>query len=516
MVNAVASRVIPRQRISKVVAKGAAAEAARMKELAQRADAPLSVARIPSRVGDDFKMANVVLRPMGNSRRIFLMDPHLDSEELEGLAHRIHALSNNEAINSVLIASDDQDDASTNCLPRYVTELDNPKFGLNMDFDPSPGSTWHVAGGYNPLKVLNDQEQNRYCLDSLRKLALATKGDDSGKNSTRVPVITMPHGIVTDGGYALCMGGYVVATRQTSFRILNPSRGLSFDPVGFSYILPRLGWENQQRSAKYRGCGLLLALAGYEANCFDMVETDLATHLVSDSSVLPLLEENLASIPPWNQQRLVTNPPRLYGKKAESDPNARFRNKTIAYVIEQLSEHSSSSSNSLPYDFTVTNAVDPALDIDHVPWDSGFFSSNLVDTAALFDVIFKDAKSVDNILELLREAGDKKSNDVDDQENSRIAKDLVARMESQSPLALHVVFQLMKLGRRAKSTMETCMELELNAQLEMFKHSDFKEWAAHVRKHGGEHKAPEFGGWKHKSVKDVTQDEVDAIVQDRS
>ena len=522
MVHAVASRVIPRQRVSKAMAKGALAEAARMRELAQNADAPMSVARIPSRVVGDLGLNsnnrnNVILRPMGNSRRIFLMDPHLDAEELEGLAHRIHALSTNEAINSVLIASDDQDDAAMNCLPRYVTELDSPTFGLlSMDFDPSPGSTWHVSGGYDPLKIQDDQEHNMYLLDSLRKLALATKGEDQGKNATRVPVITMPHGIVTDGGFAFCMGGYVLATRQTSFRIMNPSRGLSLDPIGFSFILPRLGWENQQRSAKYRGCGLLLALAGFEANCFDMVETNLATHLVSDSSALPLLEENLATIPPWNQQRLVKNPRRQYGSKLEYDPNQRFRNKTIAYVIEQLSEHSSNPSNSLPYDFSMTNAGDAAFDIDHVPWESGFFSSRLVDTAAHFDSIFKNERSLEGVMDRLRESGNTTSDDVDEQENSRIARELVARMESQSPLALQVTFNLMTLGGLAKSTMEKCMEREMNVQLQMFQQTDFKEWAAHVRKHGGENKAPAFGGWKHKSVKDVTQDEVDAIIQDQA
>lgn len=518
MVNAVASRVIPRQRVSKAVAREAAAEAARMRGLVRNADAPESVARVPSRAGDNYQngQVNVGLRPMGNSRRIFLLDPHLEVQEIEGLAHRIHALSNNEAINSVLIATDDQDDAAMNCLPRYVTEQASPSFGgMNLDFDPSPGSTWHVAGGYDPLKVQGDEDHNKRLLEGIRQLSLATKGEDWGDSSTRIPVITMPHGIVTDGGYALCTGGYVLATRQTSFRILNPSRGLSFDPVGFSYILPRLGFDNQQRSANYKGCGMLLALAGYEANCFDMVETGMATHLVSDSSVLPLLEENLASIPPWNQQRLVRSPPRQYGKTLMTDSNRQFRNKTIAYVIEQLSDHSSNPRNSLPYDFTVTNAGDPALDIDHVPWDSGFFSSDLVDTAAHFDAILAGGKSVEGIMELLREAGDKTSEDIDEQENARIAKELFSRMERQSPLALEVVYRLMKIGVQSTKTMETCMDLEMNVQLKMFQQDDFKAWAAHVSKHGGESKAPAFGGWKHKSVKEVTQAEVDAILEDK-
>lgn len=523
MVRAVVSRVVPRQRVSKAMAREAASEAERIKELAVSADAPETVGRIPSRAGDNFKTANVGLRPMGNSRRIFLLDPHLEAAEMEGLAHRIHALSNNESINSVLIASDDKDDSETNCLPRFVTDMDTPQYGgLNMDFDPAPESTWHVSGGYDPLKLAGTVstdagtlENSRYLLESLRKLSLATKGDDSGDHPTRVPVITMPHGIVTDGGYAFCLGGYVLATRQTSFRILNPSRGLSFDPVGFSYILPRLGWDHNQRSSKYTGCGMLLALAGYEANCFDMVETSLATHLIGDSAALPLLEYNLASIEPWNQQRLVRKGRRLYGQIHRTDPNARFKNKTIAYVIEQLSEHSCNSGNSLPYDFSVTNAGDPALDTDHVPWEAGFFSSDLVDTAAHFDNIFKKETTVEGIMERLREAGSKASDNVDDRENSRIAQDIVTRMERQSPLSLRVIHKLMTMGKRVKATMEDCTELEVQAQLNMLQQNDFKEWAAHVNKHGGdEKKAPPFGGWKHKSVAEVSAEEVDAILSD--
>jgi enoyl-CoA hydratase/carnithine racemase len=390
---------------------------------------------------------------MGNSRRIFLLDPHMEAEEMEGLAHRIHALANNEAINSVLIASDDQDDLETNCLPRFVTDIENPRYGgLNMDFDPAPQSTWHVSGGYDPLKLAEtvsmdgSGEKSSYLLESMRKLALATKGEESGEEATCVPVITMPHGMVTDAGYALCMGGYVLATRQTSFSIKNPSRGLSLDPVGFSYMLPRLGWGHGQRSAKYRGCGMLLALAGYEANCFDMVETGLATHLVSDSAALPILEYDLASIPPWNQQRLVANPTRRYGEPQKSDPNARFRNKIIANIVEQLSEHSCNPGNSLPYDFTVTHVDDPALDTDQVPWDAGFFSSELVDTAAHFDKIFGRELTLEGIMERLREEGSKHSEDEEEQENIRIAKEIVTRMDRQSPLALRVVGGLIVMG----------------------------------------------------------------------
>lgn len=505
------------------MAKEAAAEAARIEELAKSADAPASVARVPSRAGENFRKARVGLRPMGNSRRVFLMDPHLEAAEMEGLAHRIHALSNNESINSVLIASDDKDDSEMNCLPRYVTELDDPSFGggLTIDFDPAPNATWHVAGGYDPLSVAvadmesgddESKDKNLYLLESLRKLSMAVKGEEGGTNATCVPIISMPHGIVTDGGYALCMGGYVLATRQTSFRILNPSRGLSLDPVGFSYILPRLGWDNEQRSAKYSGCGMLLALAGYEANCFDMVETGLATHLVRDTDALPLLEYNLATMQPWNQQKLVTKPRLMYGQKPYRDNNSRFRNVSIAHAIEELSEHSCNPSNSLPYDYTATNMTDPALDTDIVPWETGFYSSDLVDTAAHFDHIFKRESSVEGIIERLREEGSKKSDNSDDQENIRIANELVARMERQSPLALRVVYQLMKMGRTRNANMNICLDREVKAQLNMYCQSDFQEWARHVRANGGESKAPTFTGWKHANVAAVTSDEVDAII----
>lgn len=527
MVRAVASRIVPRQRVSKAMAKAVAAEEAMMKDLVQTADAPLSAARIPTRAGSDFRMANVGMRPMGNSRRVFLLNPYMEAEEMEGLAHRIHALSNNEAINSILIATDDEDDLALNCLPRYLTEMNHPHpfGGFNMDYDPMPGSTWHVAGGYDPLKLAEvvgtldgSEDKAKYLMDNIRKLALATKGEQLGPNATRIPVISMPHGIVTDAGYALCMGGFVLATRQTSFQILNPSRGLSFDPVGFSYILPRLGWNHGQRSAKYPGCGMLLALAGYEANCFDMVETDLATHLVSDSAALPLLEYNLSSIPPWNQQRLVEKERRNYGEQPRRDTNARFRNKTIAYLVEELSEHSSNPKNSFPFDFTAVHADDPAFDTDHVPWDTGFFSSELVDYAAHFHTIFQSETTLEGIMTRFKEIAASPSTTAEGQETSRIAKEIVSRMEQQSPLALRVVHQLMKMGLQLTSTMENCMKLEMDAQLNMIRQSDFQEWANHVRKHGNgdEKQAPPFQGWKHKSVKDVTADEVDEILRERS
>lgn len=514
MVRAVASRVVPRQRISKAMAKEAASEASLVERLALNAEAPASVNRIPTRAAADLNASGVAIRPMGNSRRVFLLDPHLEAEELEGLAYRIRSLSKNEGINSVLIATDDKDDLEHNCLPRYLTQ--EPNFGgISLDFEPAPNQTWHVSGGYDPLKVADTmskegaEDKVNYLLESIKQLSVATKGD---AEETRVPVITFPHGVVTDAGYALCMGGYVLATRETSFRILNPSRGLSLDPVGFSFFLPRLGWEHEQRSSKFPGCGMILALSGYEANCFDMVETGLATHLVSDSDELATLEHNLASIAPWSQQKLVKKPKHFYGQDPPRDANAAIRNVTVAHAIEHMSEHSVSSSNSFPFDFSVTNAEDPALDTDHVPWDAGFFSSELVDTAAHFDKIFQEEKSLEGIVERLREAGSESSENEEAQRGIEAANSLVESMERQSPLALRVTHQLMKMGSGRLANLKDCMEREAKAQQKLFGRQDFTEWANHVRKHGGEISAPAFKGWQHKSIKDVSAEEIDEIL----
>ncbi len=560
MVRAVASRVTARYRISKGMAKEAAAEAARMAEVAQSAEVPLTVQRVPTRASDytntseSERLANVAMRPMGNSRRVFLLDPHLEAEDFEGLAHRIRALSKSEGINSLLIATDDKSDYSKagssgeggSCLPRFVTQRKEINFsGISLDVDPAANHTWYVSGGYDPLKIdTSDNNAIDYLLESLRKLAVATQGVGA---ETKIPVITMPHGAVTDGGYALCMGSYVLATEESSLRILNPSRGLSFDPIGYSYILPRLGREFNQESRNYSGCGMILALSGYEANSSDMIETGLATHLIGDSGILPVLEEELTTLPPWNQQGLVRKPRQMYGQNNNrynqnqqqqqqnylqqqlqsqrptpnqfSDVNGKFRNRSIAHLMSQISDVSADSSSDFPFDFASIyedGCDDPSLDTENVPWDSGFYSSPLVEMAAELDDIFRQENSLEGLIERLKEvAAQSDSNDVADEEFSTpaLAKELVDRMERQSPLSLRVVYQLMKMGSSRKATMENCMAREGKAQRKLMKEPDFQNWSAHVQKFGGdEADAPAFTGWKHSSVKDVTAEEVDRLL----
>jgi enoyl-CoA hydratase/carnithine racemase len=474
--------------------------------------------------------------------------------------------------------------------------------GISIDVKPPPSPfgptkdrTWYVSGGYDAFDVAeklrnleSEQEKGEYAhylLESLQKLAVAVQGgsmttttgtlalsdasSSSSSNSTdddktsKIPVITVPHGAVTDGGFALCMGSYVLATPETSFKIMNPSRGLSLDPIGLSFILPRLGWEHSQLSSKYsQGCGFILALAGFEADSFDMVQTGLATHLVADSvsGALPILEEELAMMEPWNQQGLVKPYKRFYGEDTDAstnsnstnnnmllgggrrfdsyrggDANRDFRNKRIAYLMDQVSDHAADmkSGGAFPYDFAaIYEGSDASLDTDDVPWDTGFFSSPLVDIAAHLDrSVFQKQKSLEELINLLQQEGAKADERLANYNGGgetaadgadhvdgfidgiNVAKDLADRMTRQSPLALRVVYHLLEKGCRNLATIEKCMEAELRAQHAMMSRQDFTNWSEHVRKHGGdEQSAPPFTGWQHRSVKDVTADEVKEIV----
>ena len=189
----------------------------------------------------------------------------------------------------------------------------------------------------------------------------------------------------------------------------------------------------------------------------------------------------------------------------------RKRLRSVAHTIEQLSEYGIDSSNRLPMDYAF-EMEDPALDTDQVPWENGFFSSHLVDVAATFDEIFREEKSLEGLMERLREIGARHSEDPLEQEGIQAAMDLVERMEQQSPLALRVVHQLMTLGAGRQATIETCMEREKKAQLKLMARPDFQNWAKHVRKFGEESNAPPFTGWKHEKVSTVSAEEIDEII----
>jgi enoyl-CoA hydratase/carnithine racemase len=460
--------------------------------------------------------AGAFIRQVGCTRRVFLFRPHLTAAEMEGLAYRIRTLTKNDSINSVLIATDDRDDRDA--LPSSLVDLNYPYLrqeAIDMGFPPAPGFTWHVASGYDPVDFwktggTKNKESIDNLLSSLGQLALATRGDAI---KTKIPVITMPHGAVQDGGFALCMGSYVMATKESTFRIMNPGRGLSLDPIGLSYLLPRLGKEFRQPAGDFKGCGIILGCMGYEADASDMVETGLATNFVDTPVALGLLEQTLSEVPPWNQQAITKLPMRFHGDpEPQKDHNAEFRNVAVADAV-----HSFSSYRADGADLWVHNeeeafiGEDPSLDTDHMPWHEDRVS-DLVNYAATFDRIFTKETTLVGVLERFREISAKETKDPEEQEGIDVAADFVERLERQSPLAVCATHRLLGLGALEKETLKSCMEREKGVQAKLLTMPDFQNWASYASKHVGDNALPPFDGWKHKSIADVPNDQILELV----
>lgn len=510
------------RRLSSVAAARAPAVSAEVKPSAsitgEVEPLPSSIYSIKTK-GFDMENSGAALRQVGTTRRIFLLDPYLTSEEIEGLAYRLRVMSKNQGINSVLIATDDDDDIAYSAIASsardseelYVPVVDMPELGADAIKDDN--HIFHVAGGYNPRDLFQsgnykDPASVQTLMDGLQNLALATRGDSV---DTKIPTITLPHGLVNDGGYALCMGSYMLASPDTCFAILNPSRGLAFDPIGLSFILPRLGVEFNQPAASFPGTGMILALTGMHANAEDMMETGLATNYIESVSTLGTLERTLGDLLPWNQQGLKKKPPRNHGEPPpKEDVNAAYRNVGVAGVMNAFTSYQAAGGEI--WGTEKENYVpgeDPSLELDSIPWQD-HRESDLVNFAATFDDIFRQEKTLVGILERLREVASRRTNDREEQEGIDVAQGFVKRIQSRSPLALSAVHRLMQMGRRDGETLESCMKREKIVQTKLFGAGDFEAWGNHAMKYR-QSQEPPFGGWKHKSVVDVSSDEVDEL-----
>jgi len=454
---------------------------------------------------------------------------------MDGLSHRIKVLSKNPSLNCILLSNNlqanSEDDVDytlpSSALDSASLSLDDPFRDETSPFDM--GQVWNVSSGYDARALADASEhEKRYVLDAMMKLALSIKGGKAqhasgggvgGASSSissreylsKIPFISVPHGSITDGGYALAMGSYVLATPDSRFRISNPSRGLSLDPIGLSFILPRLGWEYAQPSAKYPATGQLLALAGYEANGYDMVECGLATHFLDSAKSVGEIERALSQLPPYDQQVLKRSPVRQYGytesasENNRRDINAEYRNVGVANLIHSASAF---DAGGLDYASAATEALffeneDPSLVLESERANYILHKqSMLVSVAATFDDVFQKESSIEDIVERMREIASLEATDEEEVEFVNLAKELLDGMEAQSPLALHAVYQLMSVGKNKKETLESCMERERGVLLKLFEREDYKNWASSGASEG------EFKEWKHKSVHEVTPDEV--------
>lgn len=492
-----------------------AAAAAMRKRAVYKSGAPASIALIKDE-GLDATDTPAFVRQVGCARRVFLLQPHLTSEELEGLAYRIKALTKNDGINSVLIATDNTDDVANMALPSLLVDRNHLFIrdeSVDEGFAPAPGQTFHVAGGYDPLHVYRagkhkDAVYVGTLLHNLTALATAVMGDS---RKTKVPTICVPHGVVTDGGFAFLLASYVMTTSESCYRVLNPSRGLSLDPVGLSFLLPRLGMEFNQEASHYQGCGLILGLMGYEADHDDMLEIGLATNYMETPVALGLLEHTLSEIPPWSQQGLLKDPVRFHGDPPPpTDHNAAFRNVAVGDAVHCFSSARADGGEMWNNDDAgdETSYEDPSLDPDATPWHA-WRASDLVNYAATFDDIFKSHADLAVMVEAFREIAGRRTTDPEEQEGIDVAADFVARLERQSPLAVSVVHRLLRLGADRRETLRSCVAREHRVQVKLLAGEDFERWARHAVQDG----APDFADWTHRSIADVTHDEVTEIIE---
>lgn len=474
----------------------------------KRHNVPKSVAAIPDR-GTTTNNAGAFIRSLGSMRRIFLLKPFLTLRELEGLSYRIKTLTKSAACSSVLIATDQTDDNEMGALFSIDVDLLRTELGEDLDgYELGDNTkTFHVAGGYDPQQLYesshykNPDYVNRL-LTNLTALASACKGS----HRTKLPTVFLPHGAVTDGGFGFLLSSYVLSTPESCFRILNPSRGLSLDPVGLSYFLPRLGQEFNQQSAKFRGCGLILGLMGYEADQMDMLACGLSTHRLDNALVLGDLEQMLSSIQPWESQAILKQPVRDYGQeKPTHDSNHMFRNVAVASAIDALADDCVYGPDILNQAGPEAEWIveDPSFYTDHAPYTQDSVT-RLVTYAETFDEIFCQNGTLSGLLESFREVSQRTTDDPEIQEGIDVAKDFVQRLEKQCPLAVSVVFELLKKSaNNPRDTLAACVEREKRAQLNMFSQPDFASWGAATKANRNESVV-----WKHKSIADVSHDEV--------
>lgn len=517
-----------------------------------------------------------VVRTMGTSRRVFLINPSLTPTEIDGLAYRIRTMASNGGINSIVVANPIEDaecdgDMSENntCLPGFLEEDDPGKdiklstgpYGkrtnyiksiLNEQFGDGLGMAY-VSSGYDARSIYDERmhedphKLEHNLMNPLISLSQAVRGsyDETLSSSpSKVPLVSLPHGLVTDSGYSLLMGSYVLATHSTSFRILNPLRGLAFDPIGLSYLLPRIGWEFNQASSEHSlACAMILALGGYEANAEDMVATGLATHYVGGPYKLNLLERTLSDLNSFEHQDLFPPPKNFYGREdeAKEDPNDLFKNVVVANMIQNLSEYDAAGADEYGVylkeeldDETgmfLKNSDDPSLTMKEERLQMyGELVSELVNWGATFGKAFEEP-TVEGIMENLREIAATKAEFEgrdgceEDVIVAETAQTLVTNMEQRSPLALCVMHQLLLQGVGQDETLESCMEREKASQMRLFRkvNGDFARWgesgagvgltemplgnSSLIKK-----KEDLFGGWVHSSAKEVSNDEIKEIL----
>eukprot|EP00560_Eucampia_antarctica_P008973 CAMPEP_0197826280 /NCGR_PEP_ID=MMETSP1437-20131217/3254_1 /TAXON_ID=49252 ORGANISM="Eucampia antarctica, Strain CCMP1452" /NCGR_SAMPLE_ID=MMETSP1437 /ASSEMBLY_ACC=CAM_ASM_001096 /LENGTH=602 /DNA_ID=CAMNT_0043426649 /DNA_START=99 /DNA_END=1907 /DNA_ORIENTATION=+ len=533
-----------------------------------------------------------VIRPLGSSRRVYLKKTAFGNRnDIWGLSHRLRILSKNASLNSVLVGStvpltkEEQEDGHVDIyrLPEMVRQLERRKMYISHDTiplakdddnDDDDDDDFVVHSGYDPKIMTADGNHDKEdVLNAIQHLALTMRGgtfepqqqqqqlsnsndkssddDGCGAGQSKIPIISLVDGSLTNGGYALAMSSYVLATQESAFQMTYPLQGLAMDPIGFSYLLPRLGWEYNQPSARYsHTAGLLLSLCGYRADAHDMMETGLATHYMESMGKLGTLERALSELLPYYQQGILDTPVRTYTgnlnnaptnaptnnnnnnnnkyAQEEEDVNAEFRNVTIANLLhsfctydaagQELGNHWTDERDYYKLTNELANREDPSLNFgDNDASDDQLYhdrTSDLVTLAATLDPIFNEENSVHGIMERFQQVIADCQNNIhnqkdvaEEQECMEYVQKLLQHMQASSPLALRAIYRLHQVGKDSAETLESCMDREKAVQLKLYQQQDFATYNNNNNNNNNKSVS-----WKHASVNDVTDDEVEELL----
>jgi enoyl-CoA hydratase/carnithine racemase len=413
---------------------------------------------------------NISIIPIMCSRRVLIRSPYLTADEMHGLAYRLSVLGTNGAINSILIARD----SYGNGMVSSLNDIRNKDRFFFEGYEVNPYKIDDCYLGSAPFDGSSLE-------DKLLGLAALAKAVNSPE---KAPIINYLNGIVADGGYALCMCRYVVSTLNARFQIRNPSRGLSFDPIGFSFILNRLGKDYNQSSAQLPAAGKILALTSYLADGYDMVATGLATHF-GDWLDLPYLERALGQIPPYETQVKVSRDRHKIFKVRQGNVENKYFDAAVANTLDS---------------FMSGNAA--ITDIAGIGKMGESPESTLLNYAEMFHDVFAE-DSVEGIMDGLKKAS---KDPLASKEYLAAASKLLESIKAQSPIALLATFRLYQ-SSMPNETWENCMSRERQVFIKLIHKHDYQKWRESSMK------GLKGLKWKHSSVGEVTKDELDELFE---
>ena len=427
--------------------------------------------------------SNMLIREILAARRVYLPNNgYFQSvKQMEDLAHRLESIGHNNQVSAVIIAPHDNtnykssgDVEDVNQLPLLATRSLSENYTSFMD--PQEQVTFFLGTNWES----EDYKQQFLTLQKLVHIV---------HRMAPAPTVSISHGNVQDGGFALCIGRYNIATEKSSFQVLNPRRGLTLDG-GLSFVLPRLGFGlshlmKNKKDLSTIPMGKVLALTGYSANCFDMVSSGLASHYM-DWDKASLLEMEISETLP-------------VFKGDQRDVDIRLEEMMNIYSAGSYHKNDFFAED-VPYFDEVLE--DESGEVKHIkivpPFRMGEdHGSRLIDIAYAFNDIFNESSLV-GVVERLKEV---QGTEHYDDEVKSCASAFLEGMEKSSPLALHATFRLLNEGQKQVKLME-CLEREQKVQMNLFETDDFKKWRSNQ---GGGLK------WKHENINDVTESEVDAL-----